>query len=211
MNSTATFAVLAFTIAACSGRYHSITQKAGTDLPDSLFKYKNYKGWLRLSDFSDSLPAMDSLYRAILTDKIEPFNYANTVPYQAFFFAKQPAVDDFKVAIIGLRADDYGALQMLVIGDSNKVIDAKEIAGGFWGGPVETDTAVIIGETRYSNIVDERNINYYCIKEMFSTTDSSSFNAGRFYDSLSYKVVIGPDGKFSTIETDSVHYYKTLR
>ena len=171
-------------------------------LSDSLYKFKNYRGYI----------CADSSYGKYLLDtsqeiKILGYHY----PYHGTaLVTKQNMVGKFQPIIVYSSGDDYGEYILCLLDKNGNRVSDIGIAGGWFDEPHSTNDS--IGETSGNGsnciIIDEKNIARVLTKYIFkcSTDSDGVFSVGDDIakDSFTYKIEIKESGKISETLIDSV-------
>lgn len=202
-------------IYSCESNDHSkndLAKKNSFDfLNDTLYKYKNFKGTLKIdwsdSEFENNYILADSITINLLLNHEE--SPIESPYYGARYVAKQKKIGNIQPIIIYVSSDDYSSYILVTLDNKKHLIDLCEIAGGWFESPHGLNDS--IGETggdSFFTIVDQHNINKFVTKYIYKyyLDSNNSFNIGDDIgkDSLYYRIKIENSGKITTSLIDSV-------
>lgn len=179
------------------------------ELPDSLFKLKDQKITLKTQDFDfeEDFTPMDSIQKMKLLGGIPPFN-TNSEPSEGYFVSLQNKVKDIRPIIVNGSTENYNALILLNLNESNKVVSYKEIAGGFCDEPVHYDDRIQWCDDKLSTILNDSML-LLCHLHLHSPSYERVNE--KFIDSVKYLYKINPSGQMEELKKDSTRYYKVER
>jgi hypothetical protein len=135
------------------------------------------------------------------TDQIYPLT---TIPsmYAAFLYSKQICIEKIQPIVLLVEADDYEALQMILLKENGSMSDHLEVAGGIMG-----DNNWIIWDNykrcRYLNL---STLQIYENKLRTKDRLASTMTI----DSLVFEYKITADGKFQLTKKDSIRIFKHI-
>ncbi len=182
--------------------------KKELELPDSLFKLKDQKITFRMQsfDFEETFKQMNSIQKMKLLGGIPPFN--NGKSNVCYFVSYQNKVQNIRPIIVYGSTENYSALILLNLNESNKVISYKEIAGGFCAAPVQYDDRIQWCDDKVSTIINDSMLVLY---HLHLYSPSYERVNEKFIDSVKYLFRINPTGQLEELKKDSTRYFRVDR
>jgi hypothetical protein len=189
-------------------------------LPDSLFAMQNLISTAALSNiYYDSLGNVyaDSTkkirFKELSGDQVMSFLQgidfdSSYLRYtKAHFIARQNPIGDYTPIVVLVNADDYSALQFVLLDKYFKPVAHYCLHGGFCAGPEADDGKIMEYCPEKQSVINGDEIRSYVL-HIFVSDDTTVSPAT--IDSINYMSKVVPTGKIETRQVDSVSYKRLI-
>ena len=195
-------------------------QAGNFSLPDSLFAMQNLTNTAALNNICfDSLgnAYADSTkkicFKELSDDQVMrllqgiDFDSSYLRYINAHFIARQNPIGDYTPIIVLIDADDYSALQYVLLNRSFQPVAHYCLHGGFCAGPAADDGKIMEYCPEKQSVINGDEIRSYVL-HIFVSEDTT--NSPATIDSVNYVSKVLPTGKIETRQVDSVSYKRLI-
>ncbi len=209
--------LIAMVLASCT--HHNKREKL--TLGDNLFALKNLDGTAMLKNLHfDSLgnAYLDSTMKTrftklteaqkqVLLPGIDFFDTSYVRYADAHFISKQDAIGSFTPIILLINADDYSAIQYVLLDSSFHPVAHYLLHGGECAGPASDDGKIMEYCPEKQAVIHGKDIHSYVL-HIFVSDDTTSSPAR--IDSVNFISNVLPTGNIETRRIDSVSYKRMI-